>query len=420
MSRFVVAALLATSLFAVPASAFAASQPRAQHQFYSVVRLGNLGGIFSSATGINNRGWVTGWSDFPGDTSDRAILWSHGRTINLGFLGGNNSSVDWPVKNDRGDIPGNSSTSAIDPLGENFCYNNAPYLCGGFLWRNGVLTPLPTLGGYNSSASGENNHGQVVGWAENSTADPTCIAPQVLDWEAVIYWPESRRLQELPPFAGDTVAGATGINDRGQVVGGSGVCGPVVGSVLMHAVLWENGKVVDLGSLGGKVSNIATAINNRGQIVGVSDLPGDTAQHATLWQDGRMFDLGTLPRDASSAAISINNQGQIVGISCDANGNCRAVLWQDGVIVDLNSLIAPRSRLFLTVGNDINDRGEIVGEAFDTVTGSAPAFVAVPHHSAAIPGAGKPSSTIILPERVRRQLQQRLHGFGHFGGGGAG
>ena len=126
----------------------------------------------------------------------------------------------------------------------------------------------------------------------------------------------------------------------------------------------------------GALNNIAFAINNQGQIVGQSDLPGDTTFHAFLWQNGAMVDLGTLLGDFLSAAFGINNKGQVVGQSCDQNGNCRAFLWQDGVMTNLNALIPQGSPLYLIEASDINDRGEIVGNAIATGTGNERAFLA--------------------------------------------
>ena len=127
------------------------------------------------------------------------------------------------------------------------------------------------------------------------------------------------------------------------------------------------------------MNNIATAINNRGQVAGSSDLPGDLTGHAFLWteEDG-LQDLGTLPGDVSSGASGINNKGQIVGQSCDVNFNCRAYLWENGVMTDLNTLVSSGSSLYLTGGVDINDKGEIVGGAFDPSTGEFPSFLAIP------------------------------------------
>lgn len=62
----------------------------------------------------------------------------------------------------------------------------------------------------------------------------------------------------------------------------------------LHALLWHDGKTIDLGNLGGSTQNVALAINDHRQIVGASDIVGGTYQHAFLWQNGSMRDLGTL------------------------------------------------------------------------------------------------------------------------------
>ncbi len=169
------------------------------------------------------------------------------------------------------------------------------------------------------------------------------------------------------------------MNDNGQVVGGTGMCGsgPGIGPVLMHAVLWKNHLPTNLGNLGGSFNNVAYAINNRGQVIGASDLAGDSAGHAFLWQNGVMTDLGTLPGDFISFAFAINDRGQVVGQSCDVNFNCRAFLWRNGGMSDLNTLTTG-SPLYLISAADINSRGEIVGTGVDPSTGEPLAFAAVP------------------------------------------
>lgn len=407
---------LSLAVFAV------AQEESAANAQYSVVALDALGGVLgSSAHGINNKGWVTGDANLTGDTTEHASLWRNGVVTDLGALGGSNSNVDFPVKNDRGLIAGFAQTSTTDPLGEHFCIfictpdgqscEGSNQSCRGFLWRDGVISPLPTLGGNNSAATGVNNRGVIVGAAENSTQDPNCLSPQVLDYEAVTWSAENGDTHQLPAFAGDSVAAGAAINDEGQVVGGSGNCGsgPGISPILIHAVLWQNDSVTDLGSLGGVMNNLANAINNRGQVVGMSDLAGDNTGHAFLWQNGAMKDLGTLPGDFSSVAFGINNKGQVVGISCDVNFNCRGFLWENGVMTDLNTLIPPDSSLYLLYGADIDDAGKIVGQALDQTTGAVPAFLATPTNE----HGRHPSAKLILPESVRERLQQR-RGFGRF------
>jgi len=386
--------------FVVPAAAmlaglayggdFAASQ-YGQPTKYQVTNLASLGGTISRGNSINNRSWVAGYSNLSGNESRHASLWRNESLLDLGTLGGPNSSVAWPVKNNIGLIAGIAQTDTPDPLGENWsCAAFFPGAtatgptCLGFVWQAGVMSALPTLGGNNGFATGANNHGQVVGWAENTVHDPTCVPPQVLQFRAVIWASEGNQIRELPPLPGDTSGAATAINDKGQVVGISGICDQAVGRfTAAHAVLWESGGVTDIGNLGGDAWNTPMAINQQGDIVGFAGQPGDDPDnpqlHAFLWtrQDG-IQDLGALPGDVYSEAHGINERRQVVGISCDAAGSCRAFLWQNGVMTDLNTLVAPGYTDVLTTAQDINDLGEITGRAFDPDTGERPAFLATP------------------------------------------
>jgi probable HAF family extracellular repeat protein len=415
-SRFLMCIVAITLLAAVAIPAPLTAQDQRGQNGYTVTDLGTLGGTVSNANGINNKGWLAGYANLTGDQTSHAVLWQKGaKIVDLGTLGGPNSSVDFLGIDDRGLVVGNSETANTDPFNENFCGSGNGLICLGFLWQDGVMTALPTLGGNNGWAFDVNARGQVVGFAENSSQDPTCIAPQVLDLEAVIWGPKKGEIHELPPLSGDSIAGAAAINDRGQVVGTSGAC--MSPSPLAHAVLWQNGSATNLGSLGGALNNTAFAINNQGQIVGQSDLPGDTTAHAFLWTNGGgMQDLGTLSGDLSSVAFGINSKGQVVGNSCDASGNCRAFLWENGVMTDLNTLVCPGTSLYLTTGNDINAEGEIAGEAYDPNTGDTPAFLVVPSNGKGHCEAGSSAGQRVLPENVREQLRQR-RGFGRFGAG---
>jgi probable HAF family extracellular repeat protein len=395
---------------------------------YRVVNLGEpLGGTSSQASAINGESWAAGSANLAGDASEHAELWIYGYPINLGTLGGPNSAVLWPGLNNWGQVVGISDTGATDPLGESwscgafFPASHAGHTCLGFLWQWTGMTALPTLGGNNGFATSINNRGQAVGWAENTVHDPTCTPPQVLQFEAVIWGPRTGQMQQLPPFPGDPDGAATAINDRGQVVGISGICENAVGNQsAIHAVLWQNGNVINLGNLGGTAWNTPMAINLRGDVVGFSDLTGDqNGQNpnfqAFLWTRSRgMQNLGTLSGDAISEALGINNQGQVVGVSYGAGfTHPRAFLWQNGVMTDLNMLVAPGSSLYLIVAQEINDAGVIVGQASNETSGDAPAFLAIPNFD----GSGSPAAsanatsgtthTGSAAEKVRQQLLRR-------------
>lgn len=363
-----------------------------QHR-YHVTNLASLGGTSSVGNSINDRGWVAGRSNLPGNLLRHATLWRNGALTDLGSLGGpgRNSAVLWPVKNLFGVVSGITQTAMPDPLHENWsCSFFFPaatatgYQCVGFRWKDGVMTPLPTLGGTHGFATGTNNWGLTVGWAENTVRDPTCVPPQVLQFRAVVWGPNNRVLRELPPIHGDTVTAATAINDRNQVIGISGICDIAVGELsAIHAVLWEHGTVIDLGNIGGNAWNTPMSINQRGDVVGFANTaPGiDFVPHAFIKLRGQpMRDLKTLPApyDASSQALGINEWRQVVGQSCDADGNCHAFVWHDGAMIDLNAQLEPGYNNVLTTANDIDDFGRITGQALDPALGQRVAFLAAP------------------------------------------
>ena len=339
-------------------------------QNYSVKGLGTLGGTFAIGESVNNNGSVVGLANLDGDKNYHAFLWVSGIKADLGTLGGPNSAA-FQV-NSIGQVVGNAESSNPDPTGEDPCGNGTKLICSPFLWEHGGMRSLPTLGGLNGSANSINNRGRIVGSAENALPDTTCPVELTFAQLKPVLWTKDG-VKELPIIDGDIDGVATYINDRGEVVGFSGDCtsGP-------HALLWTNGTVTDLGSLGGLV-NIATAINNHGQVVGYANLPGDNfVLRAFLWQDGVMTDLGVFPGDVHSLAIGINDKGQIVGDSCDESFSCHAFLWQNGAMLDLNSLVHSPDAPFLENGNSINSRGQIAGKTTVQGTPIAEAFLATP------------------------------------------
>jgi len=397
---------------------------------YSVYNLPSAGGTVSSGNSINNLGIISGDSNQPGDQTTHATVWLFGSRFDLGTLGGANSDVQWPVKNNVGVISGIAETATVNKLGEAwscsafFPGNATLHDCLGFVSDWGKLRALPTLGGYNGFATGTNDFGQTVGWAENTVHDSTCNLPQVLQFRAVIWGPGKNQIEELPPLpplpgaAPDTVSAATAINDHGQVVGISGICSNAVGGLsAIHAVIWQNGKPSDMGNIGGAAWNTPMAINQNGVVVGFANVQAGSGllAHAFIWsRSGGMHDLGTLPgqgADAQSQALGINDQGQVVGLSCTAGfASCAAFLWQNGVMTNLNALVAPGYDDQLIQASDINDEGVITGEAADAA-GDVLSFVATPGYNQSRQHAAATADStrnVPLPAKLRTKLLQRL------------
>jgi len=371
---------------------------------YTVVDLGTLGGTYSLAGGLSNSGWVEGYSLLPGDTTRHPVLWRKGMMTDLGTLGGPNADAGYRPS-DSGNVGGASENGTQDPYAEDFCGYGTNLICLPIIWWNDIkkMTPLPTLGGNNGWAAGINDQNEVAGNAENTTPEPTCVAPQVFQFKPVL-WIEGRA-RELPTFPGDPVGIAFAINSWGQATGYSGNC-----TTAFHALLWQNGKATNLGNLGGTLSE-GVDINNWGQVTGVSTLPGDEYYHAFLWTRGAITDLGTLSGDVSSSGDGLNDWGQVVGGSYSASGGSRAYIWQNGVMTDLNTLIPPNSPLYLLEATGtINDSGQIAGIGL-TSAGDVHAFLATPTM-----GDWEISERpkVALSDDVRKLVQQLRGGrFGH-------
>jgi probable HAF family extracellular repeat protein len=365
---------------------------------YQVSDLPSFGGTSSGGNSINDLSWVSGYSRLP-NRNRHGTLWRNGLLTDLGTLGGPNSSVTWNVKNTAGILVGISQTAMPDPLGESWSSaafysppNNVGYINLGFVWQNNQMRGLPNFpGGNNGFATGANNLGQAVGWAENGVHDPTCCCTQVLQFRPAVWTlgpPDD--IHDLPLLPGDTSGTANAINDHGQIVGISGICDQAVGRhSAKHAVLWENGTVTDIyPNAPAPWWNTPTAINQRGDVVGFAGDPayieGDVV-HAFMWtrEDGiRLLKPlpNRTPKHVDSEAYGVNEARQVVGVSCDAEQNdCRAVIWDHGnTPTDLNDLKAPGYSALLTTAKDINNKGEITGRAADPNTGVLTAYLAVP------------------------------------------
>jgi probable HAF family extracellular repeat protein len=162
----------------------------------SVTDLGSLGGGWSMANAINNRGQVVGVSTLTDPALTHAYLYSHGAMTDLGTLGG---AFSWASAiNDAGQVTGYSS---LDTAGE---HSHA------FLYAHGAMTDLGTLGGADSEAAGINNRGQVVGRASGLSFDGfhgfLFSDGAMLDLNTLV-----------DPASGWSIVGATGINNKGQI-----------------------------------------------------------------------------------------------------------------------------------------------------------------------------------------------------------
>lgn len=342
----------------------------------AIADLGALPGVNSSApiwitetgliAGVSENGLIDPLTDFP---QLRAVLWNRDRSIvDLGTLGGNSSMG--LAANNRGQVVG----VALNAIEENPDFAQvmtfflpAATQARAFLWQNGFMQDLGTLGGNDAAAWGVNESGQIVGLSfTNTTPNDTTGIPTVHPF----LW-ENGTMQDLGSLGGTLsipgslywFGGTRVVNESGDVAGTSMLAGDEV----WHAFVWSNGTMTDLGTLGGSTSD-AMAINNKSQVVGravVTDTP--FVRHAFLWEEHQMSDLGSVAPCSRSVANSINSANQIVGNLgyCTDDPNdltfFSAFYTEKGKpMVDLNTLITPSSDIHLTDAWNINNRGEIL------------------------------------------------------------
>ena len=282
--------------------------------------LGTLGGTNSSSNWgeINDFGEVVGFSEtavpdpngedicgFGTHLTCRPFLAQLLRMRALPTLGGNNGEAS--AVNLRGQIAGFAENGALDTTCPAGTTNNRIALPA--LWEKGGVKALPLVADdVDGFAFWINDEGQAVGYSGNCTT-----AIHGVSWKNGIV----STLQDI-----GNGALAESINNRGQI---AGQIGNADGST--SAAVWLNGAdgpVTNIHTALGDASAFASGINDRGQVVGSSLDSKSNWSHAFIWQDNVLTDLSTLfPASANLNPVmanKINDRGQISGMAIVMSG----------------------------------------------------------------------------------------------------
>ncbi len=322
---------------------------------YSITDLGSLGYGTTVATGINDSGQITGESYLGTEVQTKcptpkhkppcfthpghAFMWSNGTMTDLGTLGGLDSQGN--AINDLGDVVGTSATAAGSSA---------------FTDQAGKMTAINT-----GDATAINNSGEIAGGGSFPVANtPGDVFEQAFTWN-----PQTMQTTVLGllPGEGGIFTVASGINSSGEVVGSGDNS-----ASMERAWKYQNGTMTDIGTLGGPQAS-ATAINSSGQIVGFAQTTSD-ADEGFLYMNGKMTALGL-----NVFPYAINDHGVIVGQGPTGG----AVVDSGGGFQNLNNLVPAGSGFTLNQAVGINDNGQIVANGSNNTTGQNNAFLLTPN-----------------------------------------
>lgn len=284
--------------------------------------------------------------DLGGPNSFVTALSSNGRTAGY-FNGPVIFRANLPPLRVR--VPGTGQITGINATGTvvgSFYENSEEFGSRAFLWRNGALTVLPSMGPGSTVATAINDASQVVGWFHAANGAK----------HAFLY--QNGVAKDLGTWGGDA-AYATAINRNGDIAGTR-----VIGGVKQAAKIYR-GKLEIVHNILNAASSEATSIN----------VNGDIAGYRVLWPTAGGFTgmqafavVGTSVRRIASnappypgAIASINDKRQMVGQFTIMDG---AFFWERGKLLLLNTLPevragTPPRGLYETVG--INQSGTIAG-----------------------------------------------------------
>ena len=356
-------------------SAIAFAPAAALAQYYTATDLGLLAGSGSPAghvSGMNDLGIIVGQDKTGSSTSfafeyDALTNPSPGAGTSLGNIAGGANGLAYAV-NDMDVVAGwvttsgESSTTAFSDDGS-------------------AMTLLGTLGGANSEALALNNNGTIVGFSNPSGGG------------ALHAFSYSSGVMTDLGTAGGTNSSAQAISKNGTIVGYSDLA-----TGTTQAALFANGNVINLGTIGTSYPySQATGVNNGGVVVGFAGNTPTTPSlvHAFIYKNAIMSDIGTLGTGSVNFASAVNKYGAVVGQSNLTSGGSTfdGYIHGSSGIADLNTLVALGGGVTLINAAAIDDLGRVLAVGSDHhAYFLTPTAGAVTHFAVSVPSSADPGT----------------------------
>jgi probable HAF family extracellular repeat protein len=315
---------------------------------YDVVRLpARIGYTVIGDEGLNNRGTVVGSSGK--NPQRRGFVWKNGTLVGLPTLGGTCSR--------------SGGVNELDVIVGSACLSGDA-VSHAVIWRQRQITDIDTFGGTGSSANRINRNGDVVGlfYAQDQSTHG-------------FLW--SNGLWSDLGNVGGSFTVPLGVNESGMVVGesdSSDIPDPIFQVPPQHSFVWQAGVITDLGEIFGGKFSYASDIDEAGNVVGASDLAGDRASAAYFLKNGTITQLPGLPGYDGIWSEGMNHRGQLVGSAGHVTSDplysppvgvlecpCTAVLWEGGKAIDLSTRVGGKWTFW--EATSINDNGEILAHS---------------------------------------------------------
>ena len=323
----------------------------------SILKSPRAGSKEVQAKALNDRGDIVGFAD-GADGTYRAIMWKGGKVaaaVDLGVLPGYVSSEAYGVTNDR--------------IVFGLLYDRKERTFP-FRWMNGRMTVLRAPNG---------SIQQMAVPDRNAINERGAMAGTLLvaGNRRAVRWTRDGKAAFLHGLPGHAWTNVWSINRNGIVSGWSRTLPSEDGE--NNPVLWDaSGKVVALKTASGRADGAAEATNRSGLTVGYLGTfrtdGGPENDQAAVWRTRTAEPqlMGPTTPLAYGELVDVNDRGQAAGMSGAFTRNgfplAKPAIWQTG-FARLRPIAVPvasrrANRVVVTQLNDINARGNIVGNVF--------------------------------------------------------